>query len=192
MMNKIVTKKRVLLVVSFTLFALANLFVGLNNEKQKALLLTDNVEAKTNPMWYYLILEGLTNNDPGTFYKYRERNNLSCSPIRVYRGVIAKGTEAARMLDVALNIDASSQTGTGNVSQRTDVKYNSRKKSLDNIFYEYTVDIYLTGEDWVIKTCEPCSKDDDGCVGHNCTVYNECAQAIKSSTTSYLNALGIN
>ena len=114
-MNKIVTKKRVLLVVSFTLFALANLFVGLNNEKQKALLLTDNVEAKTNPMWYYLILEGLTNNDPGTFYKYRERNNLSCSPIRVYRGVIAKGTEAARMLDVALNIDASSQTGTGNV-----------------------------------------------------------------------------
>lgn len=191
-MNKIITKKRVLLVVSFTLFALANLFVGLNNEKQKALLLTDNVEAKTNPVWYYLILEGLMNNDPGTFYKYRERNNLPCSPVNIYKGIIAKGTEAARMLDASLNIDASSHTGSGNISGNSSAKYNSRKKALDNVFYEYSVEIYLTGEDWVIKTCEPCSSNDNESIGHNCTPYSECAQAIQISTTSYLNSLGIN
>lgn len=188
-------KKKLILCGLLTVFAIANLFVAVSNERQKTMFTARDAEAQVvqSIPWevLYQIWERYNTYNNPVVFKYRERNNLTCSPFEIYKGVFAKGSEVARMLDAHLNIQGAYGTSTGQVSGNTNVNYSASKKSTDNYSYEYSVSIILAGDDWTVKTCEQCSENDPDMIGMNCTVYNECAQTIESNANAYKAALGL-
>ena len=81
-------KRRILVYGLVTVLAFGNAIVTIANERHKSLLISNNVEAQayippTIPLWLlYLILNDINNGgNGGTYYKYLERNNLSCAEV---------------------------------------------------------------------------------------------------------------
>lgn len=186
-------KKRIILCGFLTLFASANVIVAVSNEKQKSLFSVREAEAQAFGFESSILnwLEDLLLNSNTVVYKYNTREGLTCSPVQIFSGRYYNGSSQAQNLDAHLGLTGSVTYATGNVNGDAGVNYQAQKQSMNTYQYEYTVDISLGGNDWMIKTCEPCSNNDPEKIGKNCNTYNECAEAIKSSAGAYREALGL-
>lgn len=187
-------KKKVLIYGFLTLFALANVIVAVSNERQKSMLISNNVEAKSNIAdWILFYLWYIDNNggsNSNTAEKYRERNNLTCPPFEIYNGQHAIGSDAARLIETKLNLTGGATNGSGYVQGESRSSWQSSKHSSSSTHYEYHVVVTPVGNDWVLKTCEPCA-DNDPEIATNCRTYNECGEYVQTMGDSYRSALGI-
>ena len=192
-MNKM--KRRLILCGIVSMFALVNVVVTISNERQKALLFADNTDALSDSDDFLenLVAEfwAFIGNNNNVVYKYNERTNLPCAPVKIFSGRYQSGSSQAQNLDLNLGLTGSANYATGSVNGHAEASYRASKESSTNYQYEYTVDIVLSGNNWKLKTCEPCAESDPDKVGKNCTNYNECADAVNSSASAYRSALGI-
>ena len=190
-MNK--TKKKALCLL-LSLFAAANAFVAVSTEKQKSLFSIQDAEAM--PGWGDLAsfinwIETLTENDNAIVYKYNTRQGLSCAPIQIFSGKYEYGSNESQNLDAHLGLTGNASYATGGVSGDVNANYQARKDVAESYKYEYSVYIWLGGNDWKVKTCEPCHKNDPNKIGKNCKTYDECAAVIESRSETYRQALGL-
>ena len=188
------TKKRILLCGIITVFAAVNMVVAVSNEKHKTLFKTENAEASVVD-WYlifYNIWESINQNNNDIVYKYNTRTGLKCAPVNIFSGKYAYNSSQAQTLDANLGFKGNMTHAAGEVSGQVNTNYDATRYYNNNYEYEYAVEIFLNGNDWMLKTCEPCSASDPDVIGKNCTNYDECAEAINSRASAYRNALGLN
>ena len=192
-MNKL--KKRILLCGILTAFATANVFVAISNEKQKALFRMEKAEAQGIGVVTWEILyemwERFSQYNNPEVYKFNTRRGLTCAPVQIFSGKYEYGSAQAQSLDTHLGLNGSGSYASGNVNGSADASFQAYKSAVNNYQYEYSVNIVLDGNNWMVKTCEPCSTSDPEMIGSNCSTYNECADVIRSSADAYRSALGI-
>lgn len=188
------TKKRILLCGIITVFAAVNMVVAVSNEKHKTLFKTENAEASV-VNWYlifYNIWESINQNNNDIVYRYNTRTGMSCTPVKIFCGKYDYNSSQAYSLNTSLGLEGSVTHAAGRVGGTANASYDATKNEKTNYQYEYNVEIILDGNDWTIKTCEPCSPTEPDVIGKNCTTYSECADAIKANASAYRYALGLN
>ena len=190
-------KKRILVYGLVTVLAFGNVIVTIANERHKSLLISNNVEAQASilPIWLlYLILNDINNgggSSGGTYYKYMERNNLSCAAVTIFNGQVAKSSAQARSIDAAVGINGEYDTAVGSLGGSITSDYSVSKSVANSYDYHYYVTITPRGDNWRFFSCLPCSSSDPETIGTSCTPVDECAQYIVSQGDAYRTALGL-
>lgn len=172
-----------------SIVAIANVFVAVGNEKHKSLYVTKEANS-FGIVTGYLIAE-LLNNAGEKAYISHDRDNLPCSPFEIYRGIVQKGTSLENNLDAKLGITGQTGSAGGTISGSANVGYTAQKSIAGSNSYEYSICIYLPGNDWESVTCQRVSKDQQG-AKPECYNFDECAQTIANRAGYYRSAFGLN
>lgn len=175
---------------ALAVLSLVNVCILSFNKSQVSPILTKNVNADAQQILgpYTLLFslgEFFGNNN--TYYKYDEIRTI-CNTVTISRGTMSleQMRNSAFGLNATLTGPATTQVGVDGGATASIDAHKTSKSSFD-----FAVDIVLPGDNWKVKTCEPCCPNDPDVISGKCVTYDQCSEVIKMRVAAYKEALGI-
>lgn len=179
---------------ALAVLSLVNVCILSFNKSQVSPILTKNVNADAqqilgpytlgfNLAEFYASLCG--------YYRFKERTTI-CTPVVISNGSITR----QELKDSNINADVTGNAtidGTGYLDGgvNSSFNYSMKLQKKNTNYFDYSLDVSLPGKDWLVKTCESCSRYDEGVLSSRCVPYDECSQLIQTRINAYKAALKI-